>query len=262
MPFVPLRDGDRLFYEVHGAGPPLLLVSGLSGLASFWSPNIGPLADQYQVIVHDHRGAGSSSRPRSGYSIAQMADDVLQLMDHLGLARATLIGHSTGGAIGQTLALDHPERIERLVLGATWCAADSYFRRLFAMRSDILNAEGPRSYVRASALLLYPPAWQAQNAAVLAEEEERALDRFPAPEVVLARIAAILRFDRRQDLGRVLSPTLVIGARDDVVVPPYLSEDLARRIPGAKTVILRNGGHFFPRVVAEEFRRHLLSFLA
>lgn len=262
MPYVPLRDGDRLGYEVHGAGPPLLLVSGLSGLASFWSPHIGPLAELFQVVVHDHRGAGSSSQRRIGYSVAQMADDVLQLMDHLGLERASLIGHSTGGAIGQTLALDHPERIERLVLSATWCAADGYFRRLFDMRSEILKAAGPESYVRASPLFLYPPAWQAQNAARLAEEERQTLENFPAREVVLARIAAILRFDRREDLGRISSPTLVIGARDDVVVPPYLSEDLGQRIPGARIVMLPYGGHFFPRVVAEEFRQCVLSFLS
>ena len=262
MPFAPLHDGDRLYYEVHGTGPPLLLVSGLSGLASFWSPHIGPLAERFRAVVHDHRGAGSSSRPRTGYSIAQMADDVLRLMDHLGLERASLIGHSTGGLIGQTLALDHPERIKRLVLSATWCAADDYLRRFFTLRSEILKTMGPESYVRAAALFLYPPAWQARNAAELAEEEGRVLDRFPALEIILSRIAAILRFDRREDLDRMRSPTLVIGARDDVVVPPYLSEDLGRRIPGAKTVFLPYGGHFFPRVAAEEFRRHVLSFLA
>ncbi len=262
MPYVPLRHGDRLYYEVHGTGAPLLLVSGLTGLASFWSPHVGPLAERFRVVVHDHRGAGSSSRPRGGYSIAQMAGDVLRLMDHLELERASLIGHSTGGAIGQTLALDHSERIERLVLSGTWCAADDYFRRFFALRSEILETMGPESYVRSAALFLYPPAWQAQNAAQLAEEARRVLDRFPAREIVLDRIAAILRFDRREDLGRLESPTLVIGARDDVVVPPYLCEDLGRLIPGAKTVILPYGGHFFPRVAAEEFRRHVLSFLS
>ncbi len=262
MPYATLRDGGGLYYEVHGTGPPLVLISGLSGLASFWSPHLAALTERYQVVVHDHRGTGSSSRPTDGTSIAQMADDVLRLMDHLGLERASLIGHSTGGAIGQTLALDHPERIERLVLSGSWCAADDYFRRLFALRSEILKTVGPESYVRAGALFLYPPAWQAQNPAALAEEERRILDRFPAREIVLARIAAILRFDRREDLGRVRSPTLVIGARDDLVVPPYLCEDLGRRIPGAKTVILPTGGHFFPRVAAEEFRRQVLSFLA
>ncbi len=262
MPLLPLSDGDGLYYEVQGTGPPLLLVSGLSGLASFWSAHMGPFAERFRVVVHDHRGIGSSSRTTGGSSIARMADDVLRLMDHLGLERASLIGHSTGGAIGQCLALDHPERIERLVLSGSWCAADDYFRRLFALRSEILKTMGPEGFVRAGTLFRYPPAWQAQNAAVLAEEERRALDGFPTREIVLARIAAILRFDRRDDLGRMVPPTLVIGAQDDLVVPPYLCEDLARRIPGAKTVILPTGGHFFPRVAAEAFRRQVLSFLA
>ncbi len=107
MSLFTLPDGDRLYYEVHGAGPPLLLVSGLSGLGSFWSVHVPVLARRYTVVVHDHRGIGRSSPSRVVASIDQMADDVRALADHLGIDRAHLIGHSAGGAIGQTLAVAH-----------------------------------------------------------------------------------------------------------------------------------------------------------
>ena len=84
---------------------------------------------------------------------------------------------------------------------------------------------------------------------------------FPPPEIMLARIEAILRFDRRAELTRIAAPTLVVGAEDDAVTPAYFSEELGRLIPGAATELLAGGGHFFPVTAAEEFRRLLLDFL-
>src|SRR5689334_4450360 len=92
MPRAPVRDGE-LHYELHGAGPPLLLASGLGGLGSFWAPHVERLAQSFQVAVYDHRGAGRSTRSSPPYSMEQMAEDALALLDHLGWHRANLIGH-------------------------------------------------------------------------------------------------------------------------------------------------------------------------
>ena len=118
MPQLTLKDGDSLYYEVHGAGPPLLLVAGLGGVGTFWKDHVPAFAERFRVVLHDHRGTGQSSPSQIDYSVGQMAGDLLQLMDHLDIGRADLIGHSTGGAIGQTLALDQPDRIGKLVLSA------------------------------------------------------------------------------------------------------------------------------------------------
>jgi aminoacrylate hydrolase len=256
-----LSDGEALYYEVHGKGPPLVLVSGLNGVGKFWQPHLAELSQRYRVVLHDHRGTGRSSPSRIDYSVAQMADDLVQLMDHLGLDRAHLVGHSTGGAIGQSLAIDRPERVARLVLSAAWSAADGYFRRLFEVRGEVLRAMGPAGYVRASLMFMRPPAWIRDHDEIQAAEEADMIAGFPPPEVMLSRIEAILRFDRRADLARIATPTLVIGAADDMVTPAYFSEELGRRIRGAETVILPWGGHFFPVAAAEEFRDTLLEFL-
>ncbi len=261
MAFLTLANGDRLWFEVVGEGPPLFLVPGLAGLSDFFAPHLRHFARRFRVVLHDHRGCGRSSPARIDYSIDQMAADVVALMDHLGLERAHLVGHSTGGAIGQTLAIDHPERIDRLVLCATWTAADGWFRLLFQNRKEILEGLGPGAYARISALFLNAPFWVRLHPEIAAVSDEEARRRIRDPEILLRRIRAILAFDRRTDLHKIKSPTLVLGARDDMVTPAYFSEELGRLIPNAETVILPDGGHFFPVAREAAFRRHVLRFL-
>ena len=104
---------------------------GLGGVGVYWKPNLPALSAKYRVIVHDHRGAGQSTHSKIRYSVDQMTDDLVRLMDHLKIEKAHLVGHSTGGAIGQTLALKSPERLKSMVLFATWTKADFFFRHLF-----------------------------------------------------------------------------------------------------------------------------------
>src|SRR6185295_18641397 len=111
-----------------GAGPPLLLVSGLNGTARFWRLQVPRLAERFTVVVHDHRGVDRSSRD--------------------GIDRAAMVGQSTGGAIGQHIAATYPQRISRLVLSSTWTHADAYFRRLFELRRDLLRDAGLELYTR------------------------------------------------------------------------------------------------------------------
>ncbi len=261
MAILTLSDGEKLYYAIHGRGPPLVLVSGLNGVGAFWKPHLDILSRGYTVVLHDHRGTGRSSPSRIDYSVEQMAGDLVELLDHLEIGKANFVGHSTGGAICQVLGIDHPERVASLVLSATWTVADGYFRRLFELRADVLRAMGPEGYLRASLMFMRPPAWIRDHDATQTDEIAKMIAGFPVPEVMLSRIAALLKFDRRAELARIAAPTLLLGARDDMVTPVYYSEELSRLIPGAKTAILEAGGHFFPVSAAEEFRGALLDFL-
>jgi aminoacrylate hydrolase len=262
MPHFKLTDGAELYYETHGDGPPLFLVPGLGGDGRFWAEHIAALAENFTVVVHDHRGTARSTLSRIDYSVAQMADDALQLIDGLGFARVHWCGHSTGGAMGQVLAIEHGERIDRLVLSATWARTDAFFRRLFEVRAATLKVLGPAAYLKASALALNTPAWIRDHDAELTAAEGRAGEAIPVPEIVLSRIAAIVAHDRRDQLQRVHAPTLAICARDDMVTPLYFTEELVRLIPQARAYILPDGGHFYPNVHGQEFRRVLTSFLS
>jgi len=260
MPKADLGD-LQLYYEVHGEGPPVLLVPGLGGVGAYWLPNIPAFAAKHRVIIHDHRGTGQSSRSKIEYSVDQMTDDLVRLMDHLKIDRAHLVGHSTGGAIGQTLAAVHPERLASLVIYSSWTKADPFFKRIFDARRTLLSTAGTAAYVRSTAVFLYPDWWINGNTALLEEREKVTIPNFPAAEIVASRIDAIVAFDRTADLPRIKAPTLVICAKDDFLTPPYFSEDLARLIPGAELRLLEKGGHCASESATEAFNAAVLRFL-
>lgn len=262
MPLYRLRDGAELYYETHGSGPPLFLVAGLGGDGRWWGANIPELARKFTVIVHDHRGTARSTLSRITYSVDQMADDALQLIEGLGYDKVHWCGHSTGGAMGQVLAIGHPERIDRLVLSSTWAKTDAFFRRLFEVRALLLRELGPAAYLKSSALALNSPAWVRDHDADLAAAEARAGETIPIPEIVLSRIDAIVAYDRREQLQKVRASTLALCARDDTVTPLYFTEELVRLIPGARAYVLPDGGHAYPNVHGAEFRRVMISFLS
>ncbi len=247
MPKVSIGDAE-LYYEVTGEGPPLLLVPGLSGVGAFWAQQVPDFARDFRVIVHDHRGTGASTHSRIRYSVEQMADDVLRLMDALGIESAHLVGHSTGG-------------LRSLVLSATWAGQDLYFRRLFESRRETLVTSGVEAYLRASVLMLAPPWWIRANDAMLVEQHRRTAAASPPVEVLTSRIDAIVRFDRRARLGEIRTPTLVIVADDDMITPRFYSDELADRIPGAKLIALEGGGHFAPNVLPAPYTAAVGAFL-
>jgi aminoacrylate hydrolase len=261
MPLFKLRDGAELHYEKNGSGPPLFLVPGLGGDGRFWGANVAELAKRFTVVVHDHRGTGRSTLSKIAYSVEQMADDALQLIEGLGYGKVHWCGHSTGGAMGQVLAIDHPARIDRLVLSATWARTDVFFRRSFEVRAMILRELGPAAYQKSSALALNSPWWVRDHDADLAAAEAKATETIPQPEIMLSRIAAIIAHDRYDRLQQVKARTLAICARDDMVTPLYFTEELVRLIPEARSYVLPDGGHFYPHVHGAEFCRVLTSFL-
>jgi aminoacrylate hydrolase len=163
--------------------------------------------------------------------------------------------------MGQVLAIEHPGRIDRLVLSATWAKTDAFFRRLFEVRALMLKELGPVAYQKGSLLALNSPAWVRDHDAELAAMEAKALEAMPVPEIVLSRIAAIVAHDQRDRLQTVKAPTLAICARDDMVTPLYFTEELVRLIPNARAYVLPDGGHFYPQVHGDEFRRVMSSFL-
>jgi aminoacrylate hydrolase len=260
MPRISIGD-CQLYYERHGAGFPVLFVSGLGGLASFWRDQVTSFAKGFEVVVHDHRGTGQSDHSRISYTVERMAADVVGLMDALGIAKAHVIGHSTGGAIAQVLAIEQPRRLASVVIAASWTKADAYFRRLFALRKEILQRLGPSTYLQAATLLFYPPAWIARHNEKLRQLEAQLLPTFPPPEVVTSRIDAVLGFDRTAELQRIRTPTLIVSAQDDVITPPYFSEELVRLIPGAEVKFFAQGGHMFTQVMSREFNQAVLPFL-
>jgi len=258
---------DGLFYELHG-GPVagrevVLLSSGLGGSGAFWAPQMAALTERWPVVTYDHRGTGRSSRELPGnYTVAHMAEDMVKVMDALGLAKAHIVGHAAGGNAGLQLALDAPDRLAKLVVVNGWSRPDPHIRRCFDTRIHLLNDTGPEAYVHAQPIFLYPADWISRNHARLQAEEAHHVAGFPPREVMLARINALLAFDIDAQLEAIPHRVLVSASADDMLVPSGCSKRLAAHLPNADFQMVAWGGHGFTVTDPETFNEGLIKFLA
>ena len=260
MAMIDIGDAE-IYVESHGDGPPLFFVAGLGGRGAFWKQQVDFFAEHFRVILHDHRGVGNSTPDRVVFGAEHMADDLLKVMEAMGIERAHLVGHSTGGAIGQHIALKQPQRLERLVLSCSWAGPDPYFTHLFHTRRQILINCGPEVYLTVGNYLGTPSSYlQPQMSSPRAFMNER-MSAFPGLEVELSRLAAVLGHDLRTEVHKIDLPVMCIGARDDQITPPAFTEELAERIPGVTLKLLDHGGHFCPVSSPDVYNPAVLDFL-
>ncbi len=256
---VDLPDGARLAASLEGRGRDLLLVSGLGGTAGFWSPAVPGLAARFRVARFDQRGIGQSSRGTAACTIDRLAADTLAVADALGLERPILVGHSTGGAIGQALARMAPGRLGGLVLSATWLRPSRYMTALFSTRRRILDLD-PAAYAETGAILGYAPAWLERHWPTYEAATAKPPGSEEARRVVRERIDALLAFDGSRDAAALDLPILVLGARDDAIVPAFLQDDLAAALRDPAVTIYPDGGHFFPVTRTDDVVRDVAAF--
>jgi aminoacrylate hydrolase len=256
-----MAEAAGLYYEEHGSGPPLILSAGMGGSGNYWLPNLPALAKHFRVILYDHRGTGRSDRavtPR----IESIGDDIRLLMDELGIERASIVGHAIGGMGALNLALDTPERVEKVVVVNGWGRPDPYILRCFNARLIVLRARGPGDYIYVQPIFLYPPEWVSEHHFELEEEEDRQVEDFPS-EMIEARIMRATKYYLLQDLEEkpLDSPVLLLSSEDDGLVPPHCSDELAAVIPRARRANMPWGGHACNVTDPETFNRLVLDFL-
>ena len=255
--------GIEQFYEWHGSGDgvPVALVAGMGGAGTYWAPQLANFAARHRVLVTDQRGTGRSARVKVE-SIEQLAEDFVALLDALNVEKVHFVGHSTGGAIGQVVAVRYPQRIASLVLYASIHKADPYRHRIWGLRKRILETLGPEVYAQTTSLFFYPPDYIVENdAALRAVEARTAAGELSAPEIMGSRIDAILNFNIGPELGNVRAPTLVVCAEDDLLTPAYFSREMAQLIPGARLELYAKGGHALSRSLPAQFNALVLGFL-
>jgi aminoacrylate hydrolase len=260
MTMVSIGEAE-LYTEVHGAGDDLLLVAGLGGMATFWHKQVDFLAQHYRVMLHDHRGVGRSSPAPVVSGSPEMAEDLVRLMDAMNIESAHIVGHSTGGAIGQQIAVNYPDRVRSLVLSASWAGPTPLFVDTFRVRRDILINSGVKHYMMVGSLLA-APAWTMTDDyqdmdTYLAER----VKNFAGLETELARLNAVMTHDLRHRLKEITAPTGIISAKDDSLTPPSMSDELAELIDGATLIRIAEGGHFCPVTVSDHYNEKLLQLL-
>ena len=242
---ITLPDGAALRVLEDGTGPALLLVSGLGGTANFWNPCVPAFSTHYRTFRLDQRGIAKSSRGTAPCTIDQLAQDCLSVLDGCGVAQAIVIGHSTGGCIAQTMALLAPERVRACVLSATWGKPSRHRKELFSTRREMLFRD-PVGYACSSVFMGHDANWLNNNWGVLENARANAPVTPEAQRIVAERLDALISFDRSAEIQRISVPTLILGARDDSIVPSFLQEELAALLNTADIHLFEHGGHFYP----------------
>jgi aminoacrylate hydrolase len=254
------------FFDVHESerpgAPTVLLSSGLGGTAGYWAPQLASLRVRYRVVTYDQAGTGRNKCDLpDGHSIAAMADEALAVLDATSTQAAHFVGHALGGLVGLELARRRPERVGSLTVVNGWAAPHAHTKRCFELRLMLLKHEGPAAYVKAQPIFLYPADWLARNAERAAHEEVHGLAHFQGTDTLRRRIAALLAFDATPHLAGIRIPTLISAARDDVLVPCSMSQQLASAIPGAMLDVAPWGAHAINVTEPDAFNAMLLSFL-
>ena len=235
----------RIAYTDEGDGPPLLLVHGLAYCREGWGPAYDRLAETYRLISFDNRGVGESDAPRGPYTVASLTGDAIAVLDAAGVDRVHVVGMSLGSLVGQTLAAESPERVDRLVLvGSTpggWRAHPiprpflllllqaPALEREELLRRLVENGLSPRTLAERPELV----------ETILGYRRRRA----PALGPWLSQAAAGAWFGVLGRPGPIVAPTLVIHGSDDTVIDPRNALLLERSIPGAELEIFEDTGH-------------------
>jgi pimeloyl-ACP methyl ester carboxylesterase len=259
-------DGAEIAYRRIGNGRPLLILNGFAATSADWDPSfIDRLASSNQLILLDNRGIGGSTDDRQPFDIARLADDVLRVVETLGIERVNVLGWSMGGFIAQTLALQQPARINKLILlSADPGGADADLATA-EVWSQLVDMSGtPHEQARRLLSLLFPGD--------VAESIYRdfgdivAVARAQLCHDLVNRQAAAMDAWHRAGIGNRLRemkvPVLIATGTADVVIPPSNALKLVNAIPGAWLAQFNRGGHAFMAQYPRPLADLINSFLA
>jgi pimeloyl-ACP methyl ester carboxylesterase len=264
MPLVEVAPDRKLNVVRRGEGPPLLLIQGMSGNVVHWGePFLQALQERFDVIAFDHRGVGWSSWVTEPFTIRDLADDAARVLDAVGVQRADVLGISMGGMVAQELALAHPDRVQRLVLGCTYAGGEGSSLadpEDFAPLAEAMRTGDRDGAMRAGFALNLSPTYGAREGAY--DEFVRvALTKPASTKVILLQLQAVSAHDTSTRLGQITAPTLVLHGTEDRMLGVANGRRIAQLIPDARLVELEGVGHLFWWEAGERVLAELDAFL-
>lgn len=260
--------GDiNIRYKVRRDKQSLIVINGFAGSQNALFRLVRTFARHYRVVTFDNRGIGGSDKPAGPYSMGMMAGDTIGLMDFLGIDRAHLLGMSMGGMVAQHIAIDHPQRVDKLILCSTSAGGPPLWDMLF----DLVEATTP-NWNRSRSDFASADLWKLTGA-MLSRTFNRLFNRLMivplaklllrlgVPKVPVGQLEAMMTHNVLDRLHLVQSPTLVLTGSKDRLIAPQSSEVLASRITGAKLVSIDGGSHSVGGEMAGRFNKEVLGFL-
>ncbi len=255
-------NGQRLYYEIHGRGVPLLCVMGVGSDLTGWSLQLRAFSARHRTVVFDNRDVGRSSYAAEPYEIRDMAEDTIGLADALGLDRFHLLGLSMGGAIAQEVALAHPQRVISLTLCVSFGGGGRWAQERARVQIESLPARSEAQLLDEMMLLTLseatyeqPGQVQMMRSLIMSYEHRQRRAGF------VRQLRASAAHEARGRLSRLSLPVHVIAAEQDRLVPEWKSRELAELIPGARFQTIGGAAHAVNIERPDELARLVLEFL-
>jgi len=267
MPIIE-TNGIRLAYEIQGKGHPLLLITGVGYCGWFWGKVVPKLAEHFQLITFDNRGAGDSSKPDGPYTVPMMAEDTAGLLGALRIEGAYVMGHSLGGFIAQELAVTYPELVSKLILASTNHGGPNVIPITPQALEVLTNREGdPLALIRRGIDVACAPGFAKQQPNVVQDLIDYRLRNRVPPAQYSAQVMAGAGMGNLSEeivLERMASiqvPVLLLFGEHDTVTPPGNAKLMAEKLSNAQVVILPGVGHIFPIEDPQATVEALVNFL-
>jgi 3-oxoadipate enol-lactonase len=257
MPILEVN-GAQTYYELSGRGdlPTLVFSNSLGTHLGMWDPQVGALSNAWRILRYDTRGHGRTAATPGPYTIDQLTDDVVKLLDRLDLERVSCCGLSMGGMIGMALALRAPDRLRKLVLCNTSPkigSAETWNMRITAVENGGMSAVADVVLER-----WYTASFRSTAPAAVQATREMLLNT--SPEGYASCCAAIRDMDQREAISGIHVPTLIIAGAHDPVTTVAEGRFMAERIQGSKCVELP-AAHLSNIEAADAFTKELTVFL-
>lgn len=260
MPFIE-RDCQQIFYEESGAGPAIVLGHSFLCSGEMWQGQIPFLTESHRVVNIDYRGHGHSDNITSAFTLYDLVEDTVAILDELGVERAVWGGLSTGGMVALRAALEVPERVRAIVVADASAAAEPLYPRIkYRLLGFVARLVGMRPLVPAIAPIMFGRATLEHNRALIDDW---------APSAVSLELTSVLRFleavvtrdSLLERLSEIAVPTLIVVGEEDRAQPVTRARQLANGIDGAELAIIPQAGHLSALENPEAFNRALGSFL-
>jgi 3-oxoadipate enol-lactonase len=253
----------RIAYDEIGAGPPVVFLHGIGGNRTNWREQLHACAPDYRAIAWDARGYGLSDDYEGALDFAYFADDMIRLLDHLGISKAFLVGLSMGGRISQDLYFRYPDRVAAMVLCDTFPGTTPTLPP--KEREEFINLrKGPLIAGKSLREMAEPLAKSLVSANAAPEHFQRLVESVEAlhQDSYIKTLEATMRYDRSVDISTIAVPVQLIYGAEDRLTPPSIGKDMQRQIPGAELAVIKGAGHLVNIERGEAFNAVLLDFLA
>lgn len=240
-------------------GPVVVLSNSLGSTHAMWDANLAALERSFRVVRYDTRGHGGSPVPDGPYDIDDLADDVVALLDRLGVERAHFVGLSLGGMTGMRLAARDPQRVDRLVVLCTGARLDP--SSAWTERAQTVREQGASAVAEAVVARWYTPGFLTANPDVKAASE--AMVAATPSEGYASCCEAIAAMDLRDDVPRITAPTLAIAGADDPATPPPHLEAIADSVASGRLLVVDESAHLAnaqqPETITPAIVEHLTA---